>query len=96
MDEFTPGNTDKERRGRVTYERHLSACGGKCGEIHISWSDLGQWERNAWLATAEAAFEEGRAFEQEHYERADADECANFLRARGYRVYDPGTWSVAE
>lgn len=71
MDEFIPGNTDPERRGRVAYERMRAAVQARgrsmAGE---SWSGLEQPHREAWCHAAEAAFEEGCAFERERAEEA--------------------------
>jgi hypothetical protein len=114
MDEFVPGNTDLERRGRVAYER-WSAVTGRTGD---AWVRLSPEFRQQWCHTVEAAFEEGRAFEREQPQQprpidasaiaellASTDEemrnevsgmWAAVLRERGYRVYDPGTWSVAD
>lgn len=64
MDEFVPGNTDPERRGRVAYER-LGAHSGP-------WVEQDGAFRQAWCHAAEAAFEEGRAFEREQLEAQHA------------------------
>ncbi len=61
MDEFIPGNTDPERRGRGAYERWCAAMEGRWKR----WAELSPDNRERWQTIAEAAFEEGRAFERE-------------------------------
>lgn len=93
VDEFTPGNADRERRGRVAYERMAAFMPLR------SWESQTPMNREQWCHVAEAAFEEGRAFEREYVmqkTRYNFADMANMLRHRGYRVYEPGTWVVAD
>ncbi len=63
MDEFIPGNTDPERRGRVAYERMVADLGGRMNK-GLEWAALDEAAQASWCHAAEAAFEEGRAFER--------------------------------
>lgn len=95
MDEFMPGNADRERRGRVAYERWRALGGNQT----VPWNDMALYVQDMWQQVAEAAFEEGRAFERERWHSLEGmsdSNMAQMLRDRGYRVYDPGTWVVAD
>lgn len=100
MDEFTPGNTDPERRGRVAYERYAAALPAVVDDVYprewvqawsAPWGMVPSGVRQMWCHAAEAAFEEGRAFELEQLRIGDISRLVESLRARGYRIYDPGT-----
>lgn len=58
---------DPDRRGRVAFERYHVAL----PSTRIDWVRLGAAEQAAWCHAAEAAFEEGRAFEREQYAAQD-------------------------